>query len=73
MEKENETTKSLWPSPLIENFNDPDWPKFTGSDEEISTWVMSNKRLLLRTITWNMCAKPPPPKEKLCENLLIKK
>jgi hypothetical protein len=70
---EREVQPSLWPNPLVEDFNDPDWPKLSGTDEEIANWVMSNRRLLMRTVTWNMCAKPPPSKDLLCENLLVKK
>jgi hypothetical protein len=63
----------IWPSPVVENFNDPDWPILEADDTDVRNWVTSNKRLLLRTVTWNMCARPPPSKEELTINLLSKK
>jgi ribosomal protein S18 len=70
---ENLPQKSIWPDPLVENFNDSDWPNLDLQDAEVLKWVTEHKRVLLRTITWNLCAKPPPPKEELCSNLLIRK
>lgn len=65
--------KAVWPSPIVEDFNDADWPNLQDSDEHILEWVMKNKRLLVRTVTWNLCAKPPPPKEETKKTLLCKK
>lgn len=73
-EKAEENEKpSVWPSPLVEDFNDPDWPNLEADDTEVLKWVTANKKLLMRTITWNLCAKPPPSKEAFSNNLLIKK
>lgn len=62
-----------WPTPLTEDFNDPDWPNLEDSDENILDWVMKTKKLLVRTVTWNLCAKPPPPKEQLQNSLFTKR
>lgn len=70
---ESRSVKTKWPTPIVENFDDPDWPSFDHSDNDILKWVMINKRILIRTVTWNMCAKPPPQKDQLLESLLIKK
>lgn len=61
----------VWPKPLVEDFTDRDWPDLqTTSDEDVVKWVMTNKRLLIRTVTWNLCAKPPPNKESLTQSLI---
>eukprot|EP00981_Chlorochromonas_danica_P006465 scaffold1401_cov180-Ochromonas_danica.AAC.15 len=61
----------VWPKPLLEDFTDKDWPDLhTSSDEDVVKWVMTNKRLLIRTVTWNLCAKSPPNKENLTQSLL---
>lgn len=62
-----------WPEPLVEDFNDPDWPSLNSSDDEIRRWVLENKKLMMRVVTWNLCAKPPPQQSKLAEKLLPKK
>eukprot|EP01033_Poteriospumella_lacustris_P000215 gene215-gene20 len=62
-----------WPEPVVEDFNDPDWPSLSGSDEEVRRWVLENKKLMMRVVTWNLCAKPPPHQSKLAEKLLPKK
>jgi hypothetical protein len=62
-----------WPRPLVEDFNDKDWPNLDDTDDNILNWAMKHKRLLVRTITWNLCAKPPPPKAQLQKSLLTKK
>jgi hypothetical protein len=59
-----------WPEPLIEDFTDPDWPSFDGDDQSIREWVLKNKKVVMRTITWNLCAKPPPDKSVITRTLL---
>lgn len=60
-----------WPEPLVEDFSDPDWPELaTSTNEEVERWVLENKRILLRTVTWNLCAKAPPSKEEITRTLL---
>jgi hypothetical protein len=71
---EQSTKKTLqWPKPLTEDFDDPEWPNLDDSDDQILDWVMRTKRLLVRTVTWNLCAKPPPAKEQLQSSLLAKR
>jgi hypothetical protein len=49
----------LWPEPLIERF-DNSWPDL--SDNDVSEkWVYKHKAVLVRAVTWNLCAKKPPP------------
>lgn len=61
----------VWPEPLLEDFNDADWPELaTASNEDVENWAMKNKRLLMRVVTWNLCAQPPPPHEVVTANLL---
>lgn len=55
----------VWPEPFVEDFNDPDWPSFDVSNDEIEKWVLENKRVMVRTVTWNLCAKPPPNKDAI--------
>lgn len=50
-----------WPKPLMEDFNSPSWPPISDNDEVTEDWVYKNKCLYIRAITWNLCAKKPPP------------
>lgn len=68
-----EAEVSKWPDPLVEDFTDSEWPDLSQSDANVQAWVLKNKKILLRTITWNLCAKPPPGKDKLLKTLLVKK
>ena len=36
-----------------------------GNDEDSLKWVVENKKVLIRNISWNLCARPPPPMESL--------
>lgn len=60
-----------WPSPIVEDFT-AGWPVLCSESEEhdVEKWVINNKKILIRTSTWNLCAKPPPNIESLCANLL---
>lgn len=70
---EENPAPSVWPSPFVEDFNDPDWPNLEADESEVLKWVTANKRLMMRTVTWNLCAKPPPAKEAFATTLLVKK
>ncbi len=61
-----------WPEPFVEDFDDPDWPQFD-NDAQVRRWVLTHRKVLLRTVTWNLCARTPPPKEAVLTNLLQKK
>ena len=60
--KERLCDEFQWPEPYIEDFNSGDWPLLDESicDEDIEKWVIRKKRILLRTVTWNHAANPPP-------------
>lgn len=60
----------VWPDPIVEDFHDPEWPDLTVSKEEVERWVLTHKKMLIRTVTWNLCAKPPPAKEAMTTTLL---
>ena len=36
------------------------WPDLSTSGPEVEEWVVSNTKIMLRTVTWNLAAKPPP-------------
>jgi hypothetical protein len=63
-------SESVWPEPFLDDFNDPEWPNFDKNNDEIVKWVLENKKLLMRAVTWNLCAKQPPFKEHITEKLL---
>jgi hypothetical protein len=64
---------AVWPEPLVESF-DGTWPSLSSetSVADVEKWVVENKRVLIRTVTWNLCAKPPPSSSGICVNLLPK-
>lgn len=62
----------IWPEPLIENFNDKDWPQLHLDDESIEKWVIDNKKVLIRVVTWNLCANPPPSSNDISNYMLPK-
>lgn len=66
-----ETEAPLWPNPLVETF-DANWPDLSQSDTEAENWLLENKKLLIRTVTWNLCAKAPPAVEQVNQLLLPK-
>lgn len=61
----------IWPEAHVEVF-DESWPDLTMSAEEVGKWVITNKKVLVRTITWNLCANPPPSSNEICIDLLPK-
>jgi hypothetical protein len=40
----SEPAASKWPEPLVENFDDPEWPQLSLPDEEVRRWVLENKK-----------------------------
>jgi hypothetical protein len=61
---------STWPEPLEDAF-DETWPAMGGGDYAgVERWVREHKTVLMRTITWNLCAKEPPPVESATVKLL---
>ena len=63
-----------WPEVLTENFGDGSWPDLSSeaSDESVEAWVQQNGKVLIRTVTWNLCAEPPPIVADIQQNLLPK-
>ena len=70
----------IWPEPLTDNFNDTEWPNLEMDHEadvavqdvrihEIQKWVHEKKKVHIRVITWNLCARPPPAIEDTKKNL----
>jgi len=65
------STPHVWPDPLIENFADDSWPILdTDDNATVERWVLEKNRILLRTITWNLCAKPPPSVSEVSTSLI---
>lgn len=53
-----------WPVPLVEDFNDSIWSNSVPvSLEDTNPTTINN--ILLRVVTWNLCAKNPPPIEEV--------
>lgn len=64
-----ESEAPLWPNPLVETF-DSNWPDLSVTDIEAENWLLANKKLLIRTVTWNLCAKAPPAVDQVTQLLL---
>jgi hypothetical protein len=63
---------AVWPEPLVETF-DSTWPSLSLSETsvaDVEKWVVDNRKVLIRTVTWNLCAKPPPATSGISLNLL---
>lgn len=53
-----------WPSPLREDFTLPELNAPLLEDQLANLgWIGSHRRLLVRALTWNLCAQIPPPSE----------
>jgi hypothetical protein len=66
---------SNWPQPVLENFEvinqeSGKWPSLENSDPSSLDWVLTKKKVLIRAITWNMCARRPPSLSHLQTQLL---
>jgi hypothetical protein len=62
--------KLKWPEPFVEDFGGDDWPNLEQDDSKVENWAFENKRILLRVVTWNLCAKAPPKIEELTNKIL---
>eukprot|EP01038_Epipyxis_sp_PR26KG_P005682 gene5682-7844_t len=61
----------VWPKPFVEdNESNEHWPDLSQDDSLIEKWVIENKKILMRCVTWNLCAKDPPAIEDLKKKLL---
>lgn len=74
VENRNEAQPATWPEVIVEDFTDKSWPDLSpgASDEAVENWVHENKKVLVRTVTWNLCAEPPPAVGDIQQNLLPK-
>jgi hypothetical protein len=65
----------VWPAPLVEDFNDTNqWPAIHQPGDSVSSsaldWVMARQEILLRVVTWNLCAEKPPSEDSTLRTLL---
>ena len=66
----------VWPTAAEEDFKKlsnsvTEWPNLENTSKEtIIDWIRSNKKILLRAITWNMHAKKPPAEEVIQSKLI---
>lgn len=58
-----------WPTVLDDYESSCNRPNFQ-SNNDVIEWVVANKCVLMRVITWNLCARPPPPIEHTRVHLL---
>ncbi len=68
---DSEENKHHWPEPLLENFEE-EWPNFQAEDSEIETSAINSKKIMMRVVTWNLCARPPPPSSQLTRLVMPK-
>ena len=67
--------EEVWPEAMDDKelINDNSkWPDLTESEENVEKWVVENKILLIRAVTWNLCARAPPEVEATNVTLLPK-
>lgn len=74
VESRSEAEPATWPEVITENFADSSWPDLSPDtpDESVEAWVNQHKRVLVRTVTWNLCAEPPPAVGEIQQKLLPK-
>jgi hypothetical protein len=58
-----------WPDSLVDDFDDPNWPDLgptssSSGKEDVQTDLNRTETILIRVVTWNLCAKKPPSVEK---------
>ena len=59
----------VWPEPLLENY-DMNWPNLdTDMITDIESWIRTNKKLLIRSITWNLNGKTLPTDDEFIPSL----
>lgn len=65
---------SSWPAAVEENAefvaHKIVWPPLHDSSQSNWKWLLSNKKLLIRCVTWNQCGKPAPSIEKIRKTLI---
>ena len=73
VEESSSTNAFLWPSAFVEAF-DESLPALDAStlDDDVKRWVVENKKVLMRVVTWNMAANDPPPMEDVEVTLVPK-
>ena len=49
----------IWPAPIKED--EESLPSLDSVGPEVEEWVRTNKRVSVRAVTWNLCARAPPP------------
>jgi phosphatidylinositol-bisphosphatase len=58
-----------WPEPLLENYN-TNWPNLdTDMIKDVESWIITNKKLLVRSITWNLNGKTLPTDDDFIQSL----
>jgi hypothetical protein len=51
----------IWPACIKDNFTTANRPNLDEDGELVEKWVIDNKKILIRTLTWNLMARLPPP------------
>lgn len=63
------TVPLVWPEPLLENY-DMNWPNLeTDMISDIESWIIANRKLLVRSITWNLNGKTLPTDDEFIQSL----
>jgi len=69
LKSKNQEEVSSWPKVLVENFESPlegsAWPELSGHSSLCWKWLMENKKIVTRCVTWNLCGNNPPSKEEI--------
>lgn len=73
----HEETSKKWPASIDDDYvtlsdgSEVPWPQLDGvPDEDVQKWISTNKKVLIRTVTWNLQAKRPPPVEDVQVRML---
>ena len=67
---DNSNHVHVWPEPVQDNTFA--LPNLDTTGPEVEEWVRANKKLSMRTVTWNLCARPPPKVDATQVTLLPK-
>jgi len=75
-EVNNINEKVQWPEPFRDNFDEtlkrPNLDFIDKNVETIESWILENKKVLIRLITWNLCARNPPAVDEITKTLIPK-
>ena len=75
-EVNNINEKVQWPEPFRDNFDEtlkrPNLDFIDKNVETIESWILENKKVLIRLITWNLCARNPPAIDEITKTLIPK-